>query len=386
MGHATVGLLGSLLLLAVFTPAVGTARAQAADATAPNTATLRQAAPAGLQIGAAIMSSAIDDPKLAKLIAAQFNSLTGENEFKPSSLQHEPGNFTFERADRIVAFAQQHDMKVIGHTLVWHHQSPRWMFQDQAGNPLPRQQALANLRDHITTVVRHFKGKVHGWDVVNEAISDRGEEYLRDTPARRAIGDDYIEQAFRIAHEADPDVELYYNDYLIERPSKRQKALRLIRDLKEKGVRIDGVGIQGHWSLDGSSLEDIEQAIVAFGEQGLKVMITELDIDVLPRRQRGTADLSATEREGLDPYKQGLPPEVAKKQADRYAELFALFCKHRDIVTRVTLWGVHDGQSWLNNYPVQGRTNHPLLWDRRLEPKPALEAVREALASCAKSQ
>jgi endo-1,4-beta-xylanase len=365
---------------------VAGAQPPAGAAHAPAAATLRQAAPEGLQIGAAIMSAALDDPRLARLIATQFNSLTGENEFKPSSLQHEPGNFTFDRADRIVAFARQHDMKVIGHTLVWHHQSPRWMFQDQAGNPLPREQALANLRDHITTVLQHFKGKVHGWDVVNEAISDRGEEYLRDTPARRAIGDDYIEQAFRIAQQADPDVELYYNDYLIERPGKREKALRLIRNLKEKGVRIDGVGIQGHWSLDGSSLEDIEQAIVAFGQQGLKVMITELDIDVLPRRQRGSADLSATERQGLDPYKDALPPEVAQQQARRYAELFELFCKHRQTVTRVTLWGVHDGQSWLNNYPVQGRTNHPLLWDRRLQAKPAFEAVRGALALCAKSQ
>ena len=178
------------------------------------------------------------------LVAQQFDCLTAENEFKPRSLQPQPGKFNFAAADRIVEFARRHGMKVVGHTLCWHSQSPAWMFRGPDGKPLPRDEALRNLKDHIDAVVGHFKGKVVGWDVVNEAISDAKDEYLRDTPARRAIGDDYIVKAFEFAHAADPDAELYYNDYGNENPGKREKTIRLIRELKARGVRLDAVGIQ----------------------------------------------------------------------------------------------------------------------------------------------
>ena len=328
-------------------------------------------------IGAALMSHHLDDPRRAKLIADHFSSLTPENEMKPDALQREKGQFTFEQADRIVSFAQAHNMQVVGHALVWHHQSPRWMFEDEQGNPLPREAALENMRNHIHTVMRHFKGKVAAWDVVNEAVGD-SEPYLRDTPALRAIGDDYLIKAFEFAREADPDAELYYNDYNLEQAYKRQKGLRLIRELKDAGVKIDGVGIQGHWLLEGSSLEEIEAGIKAYADLGIKVMITELDVDPLPRGRGGGADISAVEREGLDPYKDGLPDEMQQQLATRYRQLFDIFLNHPQ-VTRVTFWGVDDGSSWLNHWPVPGRTNHPLLWDRELQPKPALHAVIEAL-------
>jgi len=349
-------------------PAPGTPRAEA---------TLRQAAGDRMLIGAAIGARSLDRPGLASLIAEQFSCVTAENEMKPISLQRVQGTFTFQQADRIVAFAKDHNMQVIGHNLCWHSQAPRWLFQNDGGQPLGREAALANLKAHIDTVVKHYKGKVKGWDVVNEAINDGAEPYLRNTPARRAIGDDFVVKAFEFAHDADPDAELYYNDYGIDVGTKRDRALRLLRQIKQAGVRIDGVGIQGHWRLGSPSLEEIDRGIKAFVDEQLKVMITEMDIDVLPRSGQG-ADINATERQGGDPYRAGLPDDVQRALADRYGALFTMFTRYPQI-TRVTLWGVSDGNSWLNNFPVGGRTNYPLLFDRQLRPKPAFSAVIRAL-------
>jgi endo-1,4-beta-xylanase len=364
------------------TIAATTAVAAAAQQAPLSQPTLRQAADGHLLVGAAVMSDQLGRPELAKLVAQQFNCLTCENEMKPDQLQGTKGDFTFERADKVVAFAQANKMKVVGHTLCWHHQSPRWMFADENQHPLPREQALANLKQHITTVMQHYKGQVIGWDVVNEALGD-SEPYLRATPARKAIGDDFVIKAFQFAHDADPDAQLYYNDYNIESPYKRDKGLRLIRELKAAGVRIDAVGIQGHWLID-TPLSEIENAINAYAAEGVKVNFTEVDVDPLPRAKGGGgggggADLSATEKQGLNPYPQSLPLELQQRLAKRYGDLFKLFAKHRDVIARITFWGVDDGSSWLNNWPVRGRTNHPLLWDRQLQPKPALNAVIDAL-------
>lgn len=368
MRHMRNLVCGGMILLA----AAAGARAQS-EAT-----TLRGAVDDKLLIGAAVMSYQIEQPRLGALVAAQFNCLTGENEFKVVSLQPEPGQFNFGPADKIIDFAEQHNIKVVGHNLCWHNQIPAWEFADADGNPLPRDKALANLKAHIDTVCRHFRGKVIGWDVVNEAISDSPNEFLRDTPARKAIGDDYIEKAFEFAHEADPDAELYYNDYNDEEPGKREKVLRLVKMLKDKGLRIDGVGIQGHWQMHYPAPSVVDDAIVAFHNAGVKVMISELDIDMIPRRQTG-AEVGATEKTGADPYPNGLPANLAEEQGKRYADLFKVFLKHPGYVTRVTFWGTHDGTSWLNDWPVRGRHNHPLLWDRQLNPKPAFFAVLKVL-------
>jgi endo-1,4-beta-xylanase len=346
----------------------------------PDTTTLRQAAGERLLIGTAMTANELNDSRLTSLIASQFACVTAGNEMKPSSLQRVRGHFTFEQADRMVDFARSNNLQVIGHTLCWHEQAPKWLFQDEAGQPLPRDVALANLKTHIQTVVTHFKGKVKGWDVVNEVVNDAPEPYLRNTPARRAIGDDYVLKAFEFAHQADPDVELYYNDYNIELDYKRERALRLVRQIKAAGLRIDGVGIQGHWMLNASNLPEIERGIKAFADEGLKVMITEMDVDPLPRRRGPSADLSATEKEGLDPYKTGLPDDMQQKLAERYGALFSIFMRYPQ-VTRVTLWGTTDGGTWLNNFPVHGRTNHPMLFDRQLQPKPAFQAVLDVLQS-----
>ena len=348
------------------------------DVAAP---TLREAAGHRLLIGTALSAANLDDPALTQLVATQFDCLTATNAMKPMHLQAVHGTFTFEAADRLVAFAHAHDMQMIGHTLCWHQQSPAWLFKDERGRPLPREVALANLKEHIQAVVKHFAGKVKGWDVVNEALSESPGPDLRDTPARRAIGDDYVVKAFEYAHEADPNVELYYNDFNIEQSFKRERALRLIQQIRAAGLPVNGVGIQGHWLLDSPDMSEIEAGVRAFADAGLNVSITELDIDPCPRRH-GTAgaDLDAQEQSGMDPYKQGLPDEVQHQLAKRYAELFAMLLKYPQ-VKRVTFWGATDGDSWLNNWPVRGRTNHPLLWDRQCQPKPALAAVLQALQS-----
>jgi endo-1,4-beta-xylanase len=352
----------------------------AADA-APTVETLRQAVNGRFLIGTAVMSRQLDNPKIAVLVAEQFDCLTGENEFKPRSLHPRPGQFNFAGADKIVDFAQRHRMKVIGHTLCWHSQAPAWLFRGTDGKPLPRDEALRNLKDHIDGVLGHFRGKVVGWDVVNEAISEAKDQYLRDIPAQRAIGDDYIVKAFEFARAADPDAELYYNDYNNERDEKRDKTIRLIRELKAKGVRLDAVGIQAHLMLNDADAPDrLDRAIAAYAAEGVKVMITELDVDVLPRRARG-ADVTSREKSGADPYQRGLPPEVAEAQARFYGRIFRVVRKHPGVVTRITFWGTHDGTSWLNFWPAGRRTNYPLLWDRDLKPKPALGAVLDALTT-----
>lgn len=347
------------------------------DAKTSTEQTLRQAAKGKMLVGCAIMSSALDDPAHAKLIASQFDAITAENEMKPVEVHPAKDRFNFAAGDKLAAFAQSNDMKLIGHNLLWHAQAPRYLFADESGKPLPREQGLANLKEHITAVLKHYKGKCIGWDVVNEAVTDNG-EFLRDTPALKSIGPDYVIQAFKFAQEADPDVELYYNDYNIEAGYKIERGLRMIRDLKAAGCRVDAVGIQGHWLLGSPSAAEIGAAIDKYAALGVKVHITELDVDPLPRRGAG-ADVSRSEQ-GQDPYKEGLPADVNQKLADRYREIFAEFTKRPGVVTRVTLWGTHDGTSWLNNYPVRGRTNHALLFDRQMKPKPALAAVIDELS------
>lgn len=343
--------------------------------------TLRQAAGDRFLVGAAVRPDQLARPESAKLIAEQFNCLTAENVFKPQSIQPRKGEFNFADADKIADFAAKHNMALIGHTLCWHNQTGRWMFEDAQGKPLPREEGLANLKAHIFAVAGHFKGKVKGWDVVNEAIDDGG-PYLRDTPARKSIGDDYIIQAFKFAHEADPNAELYYNDYNIERDYKNAKTVRLLNELKAAGVRIDGVGVQAHWGIAWPDNAELERGLKALAATGLKLHFTELDVDVLPRKGESANITDVQKSAGStaeNPYVKGLPDEMQKKLADRYAELFRLIMKHGSQVERITFWGVDDGSSWLNGFPIRGRTNYPLLFDRQFKPKPAAAAVMKVL-------
>lgn len=332
--------------------------------------TLKAAFAKRFAIGAAIPGAELNDAE-RRLLFRHFTAATPENCMKPKPLHPEETRFDFARADALVDMARSNGLTVNAHALIWHQQCPDWFFMD-GGKPAGRELVLRRMRAHIAAVAGHFAGKVASWDVVNEALSD-GPEYMRASKWRDSIGEDFVAEAFAAAQRADPGAELYYNDYSIERPAKRGKALRLIRDLKARGLRIDGAGIQGHWQLDRIPFKEIEDSILAFHAEGVKVMITELDIDVVPRATHG-AETSAAEKAGEDPYAGGLPPEIRRRQAEQYARLFALFLKHSDKISRVTFWGLHDGRSWLNSWPRR-RTNHPLLWDRALQPKPALAAV-----------
>ena len=340
---------------------------------AENPATLKSAFGQWFETGAAIPGPELSDAEQS-LLLNNFSNVTAENCLKPGATEPEEGKFTFAAGDALVAFAQAHGLKVNGHTLVWHQHCPDWFFLDQ-GKTADGQLVLQRMREHITGEVSHYRGKVASWDVVNEALDD-GKEYLRTSRWLASIGPNYIAEAFFAAQKADPDAELYYNDYNIERPDKRAKALRLVHELQAAHVRLDGIGIQGHWQLDHIPFQQIEDAIVAFHQAGIKVMITELDLDVVPRKTSG-ADVSSKDTQTDDPYREGIPPEVLARQAEQYAKLFTLFRKHSEAIKRVTFWGLDDGRSWLNSWPRK-RTNYPLLWSRQLDPKPAFAAVIEA--------
>ena len=324
-------------------------------------------------------------PMEAAIATTHFSAITPENSLKPDALQRTEGQFTFADGDRLVEIAEKCGATPIGHTLIWHSQTPAWFFQGPNGQPVTRELALARLRQHIASVVGHYKGRVKQWDVVNEALSDTPGETLRPTPWLKAIGEDYIAEAFRAAHEADPDALLIYNDYNIELAYKRPKALQLLKSLLDQKVPIHAVGIQSHWRLNTPDFTEVEQAIQQFGALGLKVMITELDIGVLPTQYQGAniavrETMTPEQQAVMNPYIKGLPETVSQRLTERYRQAFVMFLRHKDVIDRVTLWGVQDGDSWLNNFPVRGRTEYPLLFDREGKPKPAFFAIRQAAA------
>lgn len=316
------------------------------------------------------------DAKAQPFILKQFNSVTAENAMKWERIHPKPGIYNFAMADSMVTFALKNNLFIAGHVLVWHSQTPDWVFRDSSGNLLSRESLLERMRDHIFTVVGHFKGKVKGWDVVNEAVDEDGS--MRKSKWLEIIGEDYIQKAFEFAHEADPDAELYYNDYNDELRNKREGVVYIIKGLQGKGVKIDGVGIQGHWHLDSPDLEELDESLTVYASLGLKIMITELEVNVLPTPPEVYgADISQQARylDSLNPYAAGLPDSVGVQLANRYADIFRVLLKHKTIITRVTFWGIHDGYSWKNDWPIIGRTNYPLLFDRDYQPKPAYFAV-----------
>ena len=334
-------------------------------------------------VGAALGTAQVmgDEPKSLELVAKQFNAISPENLLKWQEVHPQIDQYNFEPVDRFVAFGERNGMHMLGHNLVWHNQTPASVFEDEAGKPVTREVLLQRLRDHIREVVGRYKGRIDSWDVVNEAVEEDGT--LRKTKWQQIIGDDYLLKAFQFAQEADPRAELYYNDYNEWQPAKRQGIKQLVRDLQAKGARIDGLGLQGHWGLTYPSAEEIETMFADYGDLGVKLMITELDVTVLPDAQQSRgADITRNEsrRKELDPYAGGLPPDIQKQLAERYAEIFRLFVKHADKIDRVTFWGVHDGHSWRNDWPMRGRHDHALLFDRQFKPKSAFEAVLETAA------
>ena len=341
-----------------------------APALAPRqTVALKDLMPKGMVIGVALNQRQSDgvDTAAVDIITKQFNQISPENLLKFQSTHPSEERYLFEAQDRYVQFGLDRKMQVIGHTLVWHSQTPAWVFQGKDGGAVDRDTLIARMRDHIRTVVGRYKGRIHGWDVVNEAIDEDGS--LRRSPWLNAIGEDYIAKAFEFARETDPGSELYYNDFNLEKPAKRAGVIRLVKSLQSRGIRIDGIGNQGHWRLETPSIAEIEASLLDLRSTGLKVMYTEVDINLLPQAARGADSAVA------NPYATGLPEDKQQALARRYADIFGIFVKHRDAVSRVTFWGLSDGDSWLN----RGRTNHPLLWDRQRQPKPAFDAVVKVL-------
>ncbi|GAB5561679.1 MAG: endo-1,4-beta-xylanase [Synoicihabitans sp.] len=352
----------------------------------PAATTLQTAFVDAFKIGVATNAQidAGQDLDTQHIVIEQFNTITAENELKAGSLCPEPGVYDFAAADQFVAFGESHDMFLVGHTLVWHNQTPGWFFTGETGAPNSPAQQLEVMRTHIAKVAGRYAGRLHAWDVVNEVIADDGS--YRPTTWVEGVGggDELVKHAFKYAEKYAPDTELYYNDFNAWRPEKRDGIVRMVKMLQREGIRIDGVGIQGHWGLNFPQNEYITAAIDAFAALGIKVMITELDLDVLPLTKEGQIigqgmmhpQFQLEEfKTFLDPYADGLPPAVEAQFTARYVELFRLFYDRRDKIDRVTLWGVNDNNSWKNGYPIPNRTNYPLLWDRAKQPKPVVQEL-----------
>ncbi|MEP7145360.1 MAG: endo-1,4-beta-xylanase [Ferruginibacter sp.] len=336
----------------------------------------------GVAVNDAIVSGR--DQASQNIVVKHFNSITLENAMKAALINPQPGVFNFAPADAFVAFGEAHKMFIIGHTLVWHNQVPPWFFTNAAGKPNTKEEQIERLRSHIKTVAGRYAGRVHAWDVVNEVIDNDGS--YRPTLWVNAFGsgDTLVKYAFKFASEFAPNTELYYNDFNAWRPGKRDGIVRMVKMLQKEGIRIDGVGIQGHWGLNYPKTAYIEAAIDAYAACGVKVMITELDVDVLPLTKEGQIigqGMSDKQfqleefKQYLDPYPEELRDSMQQMLAKRYEELFNIFYAKRNKIKRVTCWGVHDGMSWKNDYPIPGRTNYPLLWDRNRQPKSAFNAV-----------
>jgi endo-1,4-beta-xylanase len=332
-------------------------------------------------IGAAINSSQIwgRDTAAVRVLKQHFNSIVAENCMKVEEMQPKEGEFNFTCADKLAAFGEENSMFVIGHTLVWHSQVPKWFFVDSNGNDVSKEVLIERMREHITTIVSRYKGRVKGWDVVNEAVKDDGS--LRNSKFLQIIGEDYLRLAFEFAHAADPDAELHYNDYSMANPNKRNGVIRMIKKLQEQGVKVSGIGMQGHLSMEYPTVEAFEESILAFSALGVNVMITELDLSALPSPWANMgANISETAeyQAKIDPYRNGIIPRDAElKWEERYLDFFKLFLKHQDKISRVTLWGISDASSWKNDFPIRGRTDYPLLFDRNYNTKPVVNKIIE---------
>ena len=309
------------------------------------------------------------------LIKQHFNSIVAENCMKSMHIQPTEGVFFFDEADKFVEFGEANNMFIIGHTLIWHSQAPDWFFVDEEGADVTREVMIERMRNHIHTVVGRYKGRVDGWDVVNEAFMDDGS--WRKTKFYEIIGEEYIKLAFEFANEADPDAELYYNDYAMSAEGKRDGVVKLVKKLKAAGVRIDGIGMQGHMGMDYPDISAFEKSIQAYAALGVNVMITEMDITLLPFPGEETAEvsLSAAYQEKMNPYAAGLPDDVAAAWEQRYIDYFQLFLTYSDAISRVTLWGLTDADTWRNDWPMVGRTDYPLFFDRDYQAKPVVEKL-----------
>ena len=314
-------------------------------------------------IGVAVSPRLLNGGSESELISGQFSSLTAENVMKMGPIHPQRNVYNWSPADKIIEYAERNAMKIRGHNLCWHQQAPVWFFKDDQGKTINKSELFIRLREHIFAVAGRYKGKIYAWDVVNEAISDSENEVFRDSEFYKICGEEFISKAFEYAHEADPEARLFYNDYNTESPKKREKIYQLLKKLLDAKVPVHGIGLQAHWSLKNPERAELEKTITLFASLGLKVQITELDISVYGGK--------------TDPAIQSLTDDLEQKQAAQYKMVFEVFRKYKDVITGVTFWNLSDKSSWLDNFPVKGRKNYPLLFDQNLAPKKAYREVTE---------
>ena len=319
-------------------------------------------------IGVAVSPQALKRDDESQLVLQQFNSITPENAMKMGPIHPKENEYNWKDADSIVAFAQRHHIKIRGHNLCWHNQTPKWLFVDSAGQTVTKEVLLQRLKEHITTVVSRYKGIIYAWDVVNEVISDKPGEYFRNSIWYQVCGEDFVAKAFEYAHAADPQALLFYNDYNEINAAKREKIYKMVKGLKDAGVPIHGLGLQGHWAINEPSEEQLDSTISRFTQLGLQLQVTELDISVYPKehnvRERKEEDNNAAFTE-----------ERERRQMEVYKMCFKVFRKYKNVLSGVTCWNISDRSSWLDNFPVRGRKDYPLLFDKDLLPKKAFWKV-----------
>ena len=329
-------------------------------------------------IGTAISGSNMraSEPAFMNLVSKEFNAITMENSMKWERIHPGEKEWDWKTADKFVKYGLSQNMYIVGHVLVWHSQVAPWVFKGENGKDVSKKVLLKRMEEHISTLAGRYNGKMDAWDVVNESV-DEGNGW-RKSPWLKIIGPEFMDKAFHYAADADPNAHLIYNDYNMHSPDKRKFVVNFLREFKKKGVPIHGVGMQGHVGLSYPNINEFESSIKAYAAEGVKVHITELDLDVLPVAWEYMGAEISKEFEysdQLNPYVNGLPPEVEKKLNDRYVEYFKLFLKYRDNIERVTFWGTSDAESWKNNFPVRGRTNYPLMFDRDYKRKSCYDAI-----------
>ena len=310
----------------------------------------------------------------AAIVKKHFNSVVAENCMKSEEIHPTPFTWNWDDADQFVKFGEENGMTVIGHCLIWHSQCSPWFFTDENGKQVSAEELKTRMRDHITAIVTRYRGRIKGYDVVNEAILDNGD--YRNSKFYEILGEEFIPWAFKCAHEADPDAELYYNDYSMALPGKREGVVKLVKSLKAQGLRIDAVGMQSHMGMEHPDFAEYEKTIQALIDAGVKVAITELDMDAIPTVSFGASvEDEAAYSAQMNPYPEALPDSVSQVWNDRMKQVFSIYEKYQDHICRVTVWGVQDGDSWKNDWPMKGRTNYPLLFDRNYEMKPFLKDI-----------
>ncbi len=316
------------------------------------------------EVGVAVSPAALKGDE-ATLIKKHFSSMTPENVMKMGPIHPEIDRYNWGPGDEIVEFARANGLLLRGHTLCWHNQTPKWLFESDS--ILTKEELLSRLEEHISTVVSRYRDDIYAWDVVNEAISSKPGEFYRESEWYRICDKDYISRAFEFARQADPDVELYYNDYDVINPVKRERIYLMIKELMENSVPIDGVGIQGHWSVYEPTEDQLRETLDAFVDLGLKIQITELDVSIYEKEHSSRNPLPSDTDVFTD--------ELKQKQADQYDMIFRVFRDYKEHISSVTFWNISDRHSWLDNFPVPGRKDYPLLFDKNFEPKESYHRV-----------